>query len=119
MKNMSSKTSHPVAVLGTSVLQENAGVCALIDGVQVAIFYLPAEDPPLYALGNCDPIGGANVMSRGIIGDLGGELVVASPLYKQHFSLRNGVCLEDETVRIPVYRARLEDDAAIVSLQEI
>ena len=77
MKNMSSKTSHPVAVLGTSVLQENAGVCALIDGVQVAIFYLPAEDPPLYALGNCDPIGGANVMSRGIIGDLGGELVVA------------------------------------------
>ena len=33
--------------------------------------------------------------SRGIVGDLQGEPVVASPIYKHHFSLITGRCLED------------------------
>jgi nitrite reductase/ring-hydroxylating ferredoxin subunit len=33
---------------------------------------------------------------RGIIGDLQGERVIASPIYKQHFSLATGRCLEDK-----------------------
>ena len=37
-------------------------------------------------------------MARGIVGDLQGQLVVASPVYKQHFNLRTGRCLEDESV---------------------
>ena len=41
----------------------------------------------VYALDNFDPHSGANVLSRGIVGDLSGELVVASPVYKHHFSL--------------------------------
>ncbi len=105
-------------IIPGEMLQENAGVCALIDGVQVALFYLPAEDPPLYAIGNWDPIGEANVLSRGIVGDINGELVVASPLYKQHFSLRSGQCIEDAEVKVPVYQARLEAGKAVISLQE-
>ena len=54
------------------------------------------------------------MLSRGIVGDLKGELVVASPVYKQHFSLRTGRCIEDATVRVPVYAARVEDGLVVV-----
>lgn len=99
-----------------SELNNNAGVCALIDGMQVAVFHLPGETPSLYALHNWDPLGKANVLYRGIVGDINGELVVASPLYKQHFSLHTGCCLEEEGVAVPVYEVRLEDDIVVVTL---
>ncbi len=86
-----------------SDLVANSGICALVQGQQVAIYYLPNEKPAIYALSNWDPIGEANVMSRGIIGSLNDELVIASPLYKQHYSLTSGQCLEDETQQLMVY----------------
>ncbi len=54
----------------------------------------------VFALENRDPFSAANVMSRGLIGDISGQLVVASPVYKQHFNLRSGRCLEDESVSL-------------------
>ena len=84
----------------------NSGICALVEGQQVAIFRL--DDDRVFALGNRDPFSGANVLSRGIVGDLNGELVVASPVYKQHFSLLTGRCLEDASVSVPVYRVLLD-----------
>jgi len=82
------------------------GVAALVGEQQVAVFRIDQE---IYAIGNRDPFSGANVLSRGIVGDLKGELVVASPLYKQHFSLVTGCCIEDPSVSVPVYRTRVED----------
>lgn len=94
-------------------LVPGSGVCALVNGQQVAIFYLPDEQPALYAIDNFDPIGGANVLSRGIVGDVRGELVVASPLYKEHFSLTCGRCLEkDHAVR--VWPIRISGDSVEV-----
>jgi assimilatory nitrate reductase catalytic subunit len=90
----------------------NAGVCALVGGEQVAFFRL--GDDSVYAVGNHDPFSGANVLSRGIVGDIKGELVVASPVYKQHFSLVSGRCIEDGSVRIPVYAARVEEGFVFV-----
>jgi nitrite reductase (NADH) large subunit len=84
----------------------NCGVCALVKGEQVAVFRL--DDDRVFALGNRDPFSGANVLSRGIIGDLNGELVVASPVYKQHFSLVTGRCIEDASVSVPVYRVLVD-----------
>jgi nitrite reductase (NADH) small subunit len=83
----------------------DTGVCALVADEEVAVFRI--EDQ-VYAVGNRDPFSGANVLSRGIVGDLKGELVVASPVYKQHFSLVTGLCIEDPSVSVPVYRARVE-----------
>ena len=83
----------------------DSGVCALVAGEQVAVFRIEEK---VYALGNRDPFSGANVLSRGIVGDLNGELVVASPVYKQHFSLLTGRCVEDPSVSVPVYPARVE-----------
>ena len=89
----------------------DTGVCALVAGEQVAVFRVQEN---VYAVGNRDPFSGANVLSRGIVGDLKGELVVASPVYKQHFSLASGRCVEDPEVRIPVYEARVEDGFVVV-----
>ena len=90
----------------------NTGVCALVGGHQVAVFRV--GDDALYALSNHYPFSRANVLSRGIVGDLKGELVVASPVYKQHFSLVTGRCIEDETVSVPVYGASVQGKDVMV-----
>ncbi len=86
----------------------NTGVCALVNGKQVAVFRL-ANNDALYAIGNYDPAGNANVLSRGLIADLGGVLSVASPLYKHHYCLQSGACQEDEALSVPTYQVRVSD----------
>ena len=103
------------AVCTIDDLQPDSGICALIEGQQVALFYMPKE-AAVYALNNYDPFGGANVLSRGLIGDIKGQPVVSSPLYKQHFNLETGVCLEDETVTIPAYPVRIENGSVQVRI---
>lgn len=84
----------------------NTGVCALVHGRQVAVFRL--DDDRLFALDAYDPFAKANVLARGIVGDLKGEVVVASPVYKHHFSLGSGQCLEEDAVGLEVFPVRLE-----------
>lgn len=98
-------------------LQADSGVCALVQNQQIAIFYLPAE-PAIYAINNYDPFGKVHVLSRGLIGDIKGEPMVASPLYKQHFSLLTGQCFEDDTVKNEVYAIRIENNRVEISLGE-
>lgn len=86
-------------------LIQNTGVCALFEQKQVAIFLCGHTDT-LYAIDNFDPIGKANVLSRGILGSLGDKTVIASPLYKQHFCLDSGKCLEDESISVAIYPVR-------------
>jgi nitrite reductase (NADH) small subunit len=98
-------------------LVANSGVVALVDGVQVAIFYLPqADGTQLYAIENRDPKSGANVIGRGIVGHLGGSLVVASPLYKQHFRLDDGSCLEYPEQHLHTWQARINADTVEVAV---
>ena len=104
--------SEWVAVCRLEDIVPNTGVCALVGERQVAVFRL--DDDSVYAIDNHDPFSRANVLSRGIVGDLKGELVVASPVYKQHFSLATGQCLEDPGVRLAVFPARLEGDMILV-----
>lgn len=94
----------------------DSGVCALIEGQQVAVFRVRGG---VFAIGNHDPASGANVLSRGIVGDLGGELVVASPIYKQHFSLVTGRCLEEPELSVPVYLARIVEDRVWVRMDAV
>lgn len=94
-------------------LVKDSGVCALLekeDGdKQVAIFHLPNTENKVYAVSNYDPCGDANVLYRGIVGNIGDSIVVASPLYKQHFCLSTGKCLEED-VSIDVYQSRIVDN---------
>ena len=58
----------------------------------------------------------AHFLDRGLVGDLRGTLVVASPLYKQHFSLASGRCLEQEEVAVATYPVRVNDGWVEVAL---
>lgn len=94
----------------TGEILPNIGVCALFEGQQVAIFKVVDSSgiEQLYAINNYCPFSKSNTISRGLIGSLDGKTVIASPIYKQHFDLTTGVCLEDNTVSINVYPVRLE-----------
>ena len=100
----------------TADLVANSGVVALLEGQQVALFYLPESEQQVFAIGNCDPKSGANVIGRGIVGHLQGELVIASPLYKQHYRLREGGCLEYPELNLPVWPVRLNGEEVEVAL---
>ena len=90
-------------------LVTNSGVVVWLDGAQVALFYLPdALDKTLYAIDNHDPESGANVIGRGLIGSIKGDLVVAAPIYKQHYRLHDGQCLEAPHQRLRVWPVRLQ-----------
>ena len=86
----------------------NTGVCALINGQQVAIFRVGEVDR-LYAIANYDPFSKAYVLSRGIVGDRNGVTKVASPIYKQNFDLATGQCLDDQTVSVPTFPIRANE----------
>lgn len=79
-------------------------------GQQVAIFRIDEE---LFGIDNLDPFCGAAILSRGIVGDLKGQLVVASPMYKQHFCLETGRCLENDSVSIRVWPVRTTNDGIV------
>ena len=92
----------------------NTGVGAMIDEQQIALFRV-GHEKRVYALSNQDPFSQAFVMSRGILGDLQGERVVASPIYKQHFSLATGRCLEDKNQKLLVFPSKIEEGRVFVS----
>ena len=86
------------------------GVCALVNDQQVAIFR-PRHDDQVYAISNIDPFFQSSVLSRGLIVEHQGELWVASPLKKQRFRLRDGLCMEDESRSVAHFDARVKDGA--------
>lgn len=96
-------------VCALAEIAPNTGVNALIGTQQVAIFRIGVTDE-VYAISNFDPFSKAFVLSRGIVGDRQGVLKIASPIYKQNFNLKTGECLDDETVKIPVYPVRIVDE---------
>ncbi len=96
-------------------LLPDSGVAALIDGRQIAIFRV---GDAIYALDNYDPHSEANVLSRGLVGDLNGEPVVALPCLQTSLQSRDrplrrgrrllGACVADARER----RQDLDQDPA-------
>lgn len=81
-------------VCAVADLEVERGRAALIDGIQVALVRTP--DGRVWAVDNLDPYSGAHVISRGIVGSRGTAPTIASPMYKQSWDLRSGVCLESQ-----------------------
>ena len=104
-------------ICNTSDLVKDSGISALLESEansvaedeQIAIFHIPNSAEQIFAVGNYDPIGQANVLYRGLVGCIDDEPVVSSPLYKQHYSLKTGRCLQ-ENKTIAVYLIRIEDE---------
>ena len=95
-----------VDVCPLAKLVPGRGVCAKVGRLQVAVFRVGAEE--VFALSNYDPFSRSFVLSRGIIGSRGDRLKVASPVYKQSFDLETGECLDDPSVSVPTFEARVE-----------
>ena len=96
------------AICALDQIVPNTGVCALLGGAQVAVFHVAGSEPRVYAIGNYDPNSGASVLSRGLVGNLGERIVVASPIYKHHFDLQTGECLEAPEHSVATYPARID-----------
>lgn len=87
-------TSTWVRVCSIADLEVERGRAALLGDLQIALFLL--HDGRVHAVQNLDPYSDAHVMSRGIVGTRGDVPTVASPMYKQVFDLRTGVCLDTQ-----------------------
>lgn len=96
-----------VDVCADDAIRPGTGVCALVEGAQVAIFRL--ADSTLHAIDNLDPFSGVHCLSRGIVGDADGVPFVASPVYKQRIDLQTGACLDDDGVAVGVHDVEVRD----------
>lgn len=95
----------------------NTGVCAKVGAEQVAVFRVVSpsgEEDGVFAISNHDPKSGANVLSRGLVGDIEGLMVVASPVYKNHLCLKTGKCIEDDSFSVKSYPVRVSDEGTVL-----
>jgi nitrite reductase (NADH) small subunit len=114
MNDTQAKTWSPVCSVDDIV--PNTGICALVNDRHVAIFYVAEAAEGLFAIDNIDPNVQASVLNRGLVGSLGERIVVASPIYKHHFDLRSGECLEAPENSVSAYPVRVENGAVLVAV---
>lgn len=100
-------------VCGYDRLEPDRGVAALVDGVQVALF---RTVDGLFALDNRDPVSGAYVLSRGLVGSRDGMPTLASPLHRQVYDLRTGDCLDRPGAAVTRHDVRCRDGVVEVRL---
>lgn len=104
------------AVCSLDDIVPNTGICALVKDRHVAVFHVRGEEEKLFAIDNYDPNSNASVLSRGLVGNLGERIVVASPIYKHHFDLVSGECLEAPENSVAAYPVRVEDRKVLVAV---
>lgn len=93
----------------------NGGAAIKYGQVQIAVYNF-ASRGQWYACQNMCPHKNAFVLSRGIVGDLGGEPKVACPLHKKPFSLKTGECLSGEEFSLKVFPVRVEGQDVFLEL---
>jgi len=94
------------------------GVAAIVDEHPVAIFRLPALDDGddlWFCVDHIDPVTGSPVIARGLVGSSGvaNEPMVASPLYKERYSLVTGKGIDDPERSIGAHGCRVNDDGMV------
>lgn len=107
--------SRWAAICRVDDLEIERGSAALLDGEQLALFRL--HDGAIHAVQNLDPYSGAYVLSRGIVGSRGDAPTVASPMYKQVFDLRTGICLDTvgkDPHTLRVWKVAVDDGTVLV-----
>ena len=107
--NHETKTTTWKAICSLDDIVPNTGICALVKNRHVAVFHVKAGAERLFAIDNYDPNAQASVLSRGLVGNVGERIVVASPIYKHHFDLQSGECLEAPENSVSAYPVRIEN----------
>ena len=111
---MSTATQNWIDICAVDDILPSPGVCALVDQRHVAVFRRGADR--FFAIDNVDPKSGASVLSRGLLGSVGDRIVVASPLYKNHFDLQTGECLEAPEQSVRAHGVRVDGGRVSVAL---
>jgi nitrite reductase (NADH) small subunit len=93
-----------------------SGLAVSVGEEQIAI--VRTHGGLLAALSNFDPFSKAFVIARGTVEDRGGVAKVASPIYRQSFSLETGECLEDRNIRLAVFPVRLSNGRIQIALSK-
>ncbi|EQA3420732.1 nitrite reductase large subunit NirB, partial [Cronobacter dublinensis] len=104
------------AVCDVTDIPPQAGMGARLGERQIALFRFGER---VYALDNLEPGSDANVLSRGLLGDVGGEPVVISPLYKQRIRLRDGRLADTLTDAVRAWPVKVEDGKVWVAGQAL
>ncbi|VEB97697.1 Rubredoxin-NAD(+) reductase [Cedecea lapagei] len=99
-----------VDLCDVQAIPANAGMAARLGNRQIALFHLPTHPQQVFALSNYEPDSDANVLARGLLGDVKGEPVVISPLYKQRFRLSDGSSVDDSQPALSVWPVKVEND---------
>ena len=108
---MSSELWTEVGVIEDFIV--DAGSCANVNGVQIAIFR--SREDNWYAVENLCPHKKQMVISRGLIGSQGGEPKVACPLHKRNFSLKDGSPMgHEDTERLKTIAIKVESGKVLV-----
>jgi len=113
-----------VRVCALEDLEIERGRAALLGGTQIALFLTrgpEGRDGRVYAVSNFDPFSRANVISRGIVGTRQDAPTVASPMFKQVFDLRTGICLDaqgKDPVNLHVWPTAVDDGVVLVRWDE-
>jgi len=97
-----------VEICDLDEIPANAGMAARLTHQQIALFHLPDHPQKVFALSNHEPNSDANVLARGLLGDVKGEPVVISPLYKQRFRLQDGRSVDDGQSALSVWPVKVE-----------
>lgn len=104
------------AICGLDEIPEQAGIGARLGGLPIALFRFGKA---VYALDDREPGSEAQVLSRGILGDAGGEPVVISPLYKQRIRLKDGCQPESGEPLVRAWPVKVEAGRVWVSREEM
>lgn len=117
MTAMQAAQWHPVCTLEDLVA--HSGVALLIHPAgqasqAVALFWRPGAEPELTALAHRDPVSGVEVLAHGLLCESQGVWSVASPLYKQHYRLSDGVCLEQPEIRVTTWPVKQEGQQVLL-----
>ncbi len=123
---MNSLKSHQVAETEPKVWYKAAkihdfpmdgGACVKYKGLQIAVFNFNTGKE-WYACQNLCPHKMQMILSRGLTGSQGDEPKVACPYHKKTFSLKSGVCLNDEIEAISTFPVKVDDDYVYIGFSQ-
>lgn len=83
------------------------GEAALIHGRQVALFRV--DSATVFAVSHRDPVSGAQVMARGIVGSKGKRFTITSPLHKEVYFLDSGVPVSGTGTALRSFPVQVQD----------
>ena len=103
-----------IQVCDTEEIPPDSGVTVLVEGKQIAIFNFSSRDERFACQNNC-PHWNELILSRGLLGDDNGEPKITCPMHKRNYSLLDGRCLSDSSLKINIVPVLIKDGTVLIN----